>query len=46
MISRVKLPLIASAFQNLAKNADKIGNLNISSELLAELITPGTAQNG
>jgi len=31
--------LIAAAFQNLADNADKIGNLNISPELLQQLIT-------
>jgi len=30
--------LIAAAFQNLADNADKIGNLNISPELLQQLI--------
>ncbi len=31
--------LIASAFQNLAENADRINNLNISPELLQELLT-------
>ena len=31
--------LIASAFQNLAENADKIGNLNIAPELLQELLS-------
>jgi len=30
--------LIAGAFQNLAENADKIGNLNITPELLQELM--------
>ncbi len=30
--------LIATAFQNLADNADKIGNLNIAPELLQELM--------
>ncbi|MCL2750950.1 MAG: SPFH domain-containing protein, partial [Coriobacteriia bacterium] len=30
--------LIASAFQNLAGNAEKIGNLNISPDLLQELM--------
>ena len=31
--------LIAAAFQNLAENADKIGSLNISPDLLQQLIT-------
>ena len=31
--------LIATAFQNLAENADKIGNLNISPDLLQQLMT-------
>ena len=31
--------MIAAAFQNLAENADKIGNLNIAPELLQELMT-------
>ena len=31
--------LIAAAFQNIAENADKIGNLNIAPELLQELLT-------
>ncbi len=33
--------LIATAFQNLAGNADRIGNLNISPDLLQQLITAG-----
>ena len=36
--------LIAGAFQNLADNAAKIGNLNIAPELLQELIKAAPAQ--
>ena len=32
--------LIASAFQEIARNSDKIGNLNISPDLLNELLHP------
>ncbi|GFE59282.1 SPFH domain-containing protein [Geobacter sp. AOG1] len=34
--------LVASAFKELAENADKIGQLNISPELLRELMSKGT----
>lgn len=36
--------LIAQAFSGLAENAGKIGQLNVSSELLESLIRPTTAQ--
>jgi hypothetical protein len=36
--------LIASAFKELAENADKIGQLNISPELLRELMSRGTSK--
>jgi len=36
--------LIAASFQNLANNADKIGNLNIAPELLQELMSAGPAR--
>ena len=36
--------LIAFAFQELAANADKIGQLNISPDLLRELLTPQPAR--
>jgi hypothetical protein len=36
--------LIAFAFQELAGKADKIGQLNISPDLLRELLTPQTAR--
>jgi len=36
--------LIAGAFQNLADNADKIGNLNIAPELLQELLNAAPAK--
>ena len=36
--------LVALAFKELAENADKIGQLNISPDLLRELMTPGAAK--
>jgi hypothetical protein len=36
--------LIAFAFQELAGKADKIGQLNISPDLLRELLTPQLAR--
>jgi regulator of protease activity HflC (stomatin/prohibitin superfamily) len=36
--------LVASAFKELAENADKIGQLNISPELLRELMSRGTSK--
>ncbi len=36
--------LVASAFKELAENADKIGQLNISPELLRELMSRGTSR--
>jgi len=36
--------LIAFAFQELAGNAEKIGQLNISPDLLRELLTPQPAR--
>jgi regulator of protease activity HflC (stomatin/prohibitin superfamily) len=36
--------LVASAFKELAENADKIGQLNISPELLRELMARGTSE--
>jgi regulator of protease activity HflC (stomatin/prohibitin superfamily) len=36
--------LVANAFKELAENADKIGQLNISPELLRELMARGTSE--
>ena len=36
--------LVASAFKELAENADKIGQLNISPELLRELMSRGAVE--
>jgi hypothetical protein len=38
--------LVALAFKALAENADKIGHLNVSPELLRELLTHGNQSNG
>jgi len=38
--------LIATAFQDFARNAEKIGNLNIAPELLSELLNTNVAATG
>jgi len=38
--------MIAMAFQDLAENAERIGQLNITPDLLKELIKPQTPQSG